>query len=146
MKEFAPQRIEKQVDENERNKITGQILDCCIEVHRHLGPGLLESTYELCLMKEFSLRGLNARSQVNLPIFYKDIELQQGYKVDIIVENEFILELKAVETILPVHKAQLITYLKLANKRVGFLVNFNVSLLKNGFHRIIQGFEEINNN
>lgn len=132
------------MDDNERNIITGEILDCCIEVHRHLGSGLLESTYELCLMKEFSLRGLNARSQVNLPILYKDIELQQGYKVDIIVENEFILEVKAVETILPVHKAQLIIYLKLANKRMGFLVNFNVSLLKNGFHRIIQGFEEIN--
>jgi len=113
-----------------------------MEVHKYLGPGLMESTYEICLMREFALRGIYANNQLPLPVSYKGIELDQGYKIDILVENEFIIELKSVETILPVHKAQLITYLKLLDKRVGFLVNFNVSLLKNGFHRIIQGYNE----
>lgn len=124
----------------ERERITAQILDCCIEVHRNLGPGLMEATYEKCLMKEFSMRGIKAESQMELPVRYKGMEIGLGYRVDIMVEGEFILELKSVESIHPMHKAQLITYLKLANKRVGFLVNFNVSLLKNGFYRIIQGY------
>ncbi len=127
--------------ENNKNLITGQILDACIEVHKTLGAGLLESTYEICLLKEFEWRGLKAVSQVTLPIVYKETILDQNYKIDILVEDEFILELKSVETILPIHKAQLITYLKLAKKRVGFLINFNVPLLKNGFHRIIQGYD-----
>jgi len=130
------------MEEVVRNTITGEILDACIEIHKALGPGLLESTYEICLMKEFELRGVKAIRQVNLPIKYKDQLLDQGYKIDILVEDEFILELKTVETILPIHKAQLITYLKLADKRVGFLINFNVALMKNGFHRIIQGYNE----
>lgn len=130
------------MEELARNTITGEILDACIEIHKALGPGLLESTYEICLMKEFELRGVKAIRQVNLPIRYKDQLLDQGYKIDILVEDEFILELKTVETILPIHKAQLITYLKLADKRVGFLINFNVALMKNGFHRIIQGYNE----
>jgi hypothetical protein len=116
------------VNELKRNILTGEILDCCIEVHRHLGPGLLESVYEACLMHEFALRGIQAKRQV-------------------IVEDEFILELKSVETIMPVHKAQLISYIKLAKKKVGFLINFNVPLLKNGFHRIIYGYDdEVNRN
>ncbi len=126
--------------EDARDIITGEILDSCIEVHRTLGPGLLESTYEICLMKEFELRGIKAECQIKLPIVYKDLLLDQNYIIDILVEDEFILELKSVETILPIHKAQLITYLKLANKRIGFLINFNVPLLKNGFQRIIQGY------
>ncbi len=130
------------MEEVVRNTITGEILDACIEIHKALGPGLLESTYEICLMKEFELRGIKAIRQVNLPIKYKDQLLDQGYKIDILVEDEFILELKTVETILPIHKAQLITYLKLADKRIGFLINFNVALMKNGFHRIIQGYNE----
>ncbi len=91
-------------------------------------------------MKEFELRGIKAECQIKLPIVYKDLLLDQNYIIDILVEDEFILELKSVETILPIHKAQLITYLKLANKRIGFLINFNVPLLKNGFQRIIQGY------
>lgn len=130
------------MEEIVRNTITGEILDACIEIHKALGPGLLESTYEICLMKEFELRGIKAIRQVNLPIRYKDQLLDQGYKIDILVEDEFILELKTVENILPIHKAQLITYLKLADKRIGFLINFNVALMKNGFHRIIQGYNE----
>lgn len=126
--------------EDLRNKITGEILDSCIEVHKNIGPGLLESTYEICLLKEFELRNIKAFNQVKLPIVYKDFILDQDYRIDILVEDEFILELKSIEMILPIHKAQLITYLKLADKRVGFLINFNVPLLKNGFQRIIQGY------
>lgn len=128
------------MEESLRNSITGEILDSCIEVHKNLGPGLLESTYEICLMKEFELRNIKAARQVKLPIVYKNQVLDQDYKIDILVEDEFILELKSVEAILPIHKAQLITYLKLTDKRVGFLVNFNVPLMKNGFQRIIQGY------
>ncbi len=123
-----------------RDNITGEILDSCIEVHRNLGPGLLESTYEICLLKEFQLRGIKAETQIKLPILYKDFRLDQNYIIDVLVEDEFILELKSVETILPIHKAQLITYLKLADKRLGFLINFNVPLMKHGFQRVIQGY------
>lgn len=123
-----------------RDKITGEILDACIEVHRNLGPGLLESTYEICLLKELELRGIKAINQIKLPIEYKGFTLDQDYRIDILVEDEFILELKSVEMLLPIHKAQLITYLKLADKRLGFLINFNVPLLKNGFQRVIQGY------
>lgn len=128
------------MEELVKNSITGEILDSCIEVHRNLGPGLLESTYEICLMKEFELRGIKAECQIKLPILYKDFRLDQNYIIDILVEDEFILELKSVETLLPIHKAQLITYLKLADKKLGFLINFNVPLLKNGFQRVIQGY------
>lgn len=125
----------------ERDYITGQILDASIEVHRNLGSGLLESTYEICLVKELELRRIKAATQVKLPVKYKNFNLEQDYRTDILVENEFIIELKSVETLLPIHTAQIITYLKLANKRVGFLINFNVPKLKNGFNRIIQGYD-----
>jgi GxxExxY protein len=128
------------MDELLRNSTTGEILDACIEVHRNLGLGLLESTYEICLLKEFELRGIKAINQIKIPIEYKGFTLDQDYRIDILVEDEFILELKSVEALLPIHKAQLITYLKLANKRLGFLINFNVPLLKNGFQRVIQGY------
>jgi GxxExxY protein len=127
------------MEKEKRDFITGQILDASIEVHRYLGPGLLESTYEICLMKEFQLRGIAAERQVRLPIKYKEYELDQDYRIDILVEKEYILELKAVEIVLPIHQAQIITYLKLANKRIGFLINFNEVKLINGFKRIIQG-------
>lgn len=127
------------MEKEKRDFITGQILDASIEVHRHLGPGLLESTYEICLMKEFQLRGIVAERQLRLPIKYKEYELDQDYRVDILVEKEYIIELKAVEIVLPIHHAQIITYLRLANKRIGFLINFNEVKLINGFRRIIQG-------
>ncbi len=127
------------MEKERRDIITGQILDASIEVHRYLGPGLLESTYEICLMKEFQLRGIAAERQVRLPVKYKEYELDQDYRIDILVEKEYILELKAVEVVLPIHQAQIITYLKLANKRIGFLINFNEVKLINGFKRIIQG-------
>ena len=119
------------------NEISGIILNSAIEVHRELGPGLLESVYEICLIKELDKKGLNVRSQVSLPVYYKGEKLDTNFRIDLFVENEIIIELKTVNKILPVHKAQVITYLKLANKKLGLLINFNEALLKNGFKRII---------
>jgi len=126
---------------NERlNELSKIILDACITVHKEMGPGLLESVYELCLMKELELRGVNAKSQVVIPLKYKGFELSKDFKMDILVEDEIIIENKAVEFIIPVHKAQIISYLKLANKKLGFLVNFNVPLMKDGFFRFVNNF------
>lgn len=119
----------------EYNELTGKIIQACIEVHRTMGPGLLEKIYEICLMKEFELRGIKAVSQVEIPLKYKGFELEKTYSIDIIVENEIILELKAVETVLPVFEAQLISYLKLSDKKLGLLINFNVPLIKQGIRR-----------
>lgn len=124
----------------ELNKVTAIILDCSIEVHKELGPGLLESVYEVCLTKELLSRGLVVQSQVILPVEYKSEILDLDFRIDLLVENEIIIELKAVEGILPVHQAQLLTYLKLADKKLGLLINFNEALLKNGFKRMINGY------
>ena len=105
-----------------------------------MGPGLLESVYQQCLAKEFNIRGLSYQKEVNIPLLYKGFVLNKDYVIDMLVENEIVLELKAVESILPVHEAQLISYLKLADKRLGFLINFNVPLLKNGFKRFVNNF------
>jgi GxxExxY protein len=104
-------------------------------VHRQLGPGLLESAYEQCLCHELHLRGLAFQRQVELPIVYKGLKLDCGYRLDLIVENEVVVELKAIERLLPVHEAQLLTYLRLTGKRVGLLINFNVPLLTTGIIR-----------
>ena len=122
------------------NRISGIILDSAIEVHRNLGPGLLESVYEVCLCKELQLRNLKYLRQVPLPVNYKGSLLDAEYKIDILVENEIIVELKAVEVLLPVHEAQLLTYLKLADKKLGLLINFNVPKLVDGFKRMINGY------
>jgi len=122
------------------NHLTNLIINGAIEVHKILGPGLLESVYEVCLLEELRNRGLQADNQVNLPFFYKGKHLDKNFTVDILVENEIILELKAVEKTLPVHEAQLVTYLKLAQKKLGLLINFNVVLLKEGIHRKINGY------
>ena len=105
-----------------------------------MGPGLLESVYQECLLKEFKLRNINTEHMVMIPLVYKGTELSKTYVIDILVESEIIIELKAQEALLPVHEAQLISYLKLANKRLGFLINFNVPLLKNGFRRFVNNF------
>ena len=105
-----------------------------------MGPGLLESIYELCLIEELKQKKLNIKNQVSIPLLYKNTVLSKDFKIDILVENEIIIELKAVETILPVHKAQLISYLKLADKRMGFLINFNVALIKDGIQRIVNNY------
>jgi GxxExxY protein len=124
----------------ELNTLTGEILDACITVHKEMGPGLLESVYEICLMKEFELRNIYAANQAPIPLFYKGFELMKDFKIDILVEDEIIIEIKSCETILPVFEAQVISYLKLTKKRIGILVNFNVALLKNGYKRFVNNF------
>ena len=122
------------------NKLSKIILDSSIEVHRNLGPGLLESVYEVCLCKELKLRDINLQRQVSLPVEYKNEKLDADFRIDVLVESEIIIELKAVEFLLPVHEAQLLTYLKLADKRLGFLINFNVPKLVEGFKRKVNNF------
>ena len=113
---------------------TGRIIGAAIEVHRQLGPGLLESAYEECLCHELRLRGLTFRQQVDLPVA-KGLQLDCGYKIDLVINDDVIVELKAVEKILPLHEAQLLTYPKLSGKRVGLLINFNAPLLMQGIVR-----------
>lgn len=120
----------------EINEITKNIIGAAIEVHRTLGPGLLESTYEACLFYELEQMGLYVERQVELPIKYKNVSLDTGYRIDLIVENDVIVELKSVKELLPVHTAQIITYLKIANKSKGLLMNFNEARLIDGVKRI----------
>ncbi|MEM8945700.1 MAG: GxxExxY protein [Planctomycetota bacterium] len=118
-------------------ELTGSICAVAIEVHRHLGPGLLESAYEECLCYELSQNDISFERQVALPVQYKNVLLDCSYQMDLLVEGQVVLELKSVEQILPVHEAQLITYLKLSGKRIGLLLNFNVKLMKEGITRRI---------
>jgi GxxExxY protein len=119
------------------NDISAQIVDAAIKVHRALGPGLLESTYEACLIYELNSRGVQVRNQVTLPVRYGEILIEVGYRIDLLVENMIIVELKSVDDIAPIHKAQLLSYLKLSGKKLGLLINFNVELLKNGITRFV---------
>ncbi len=119
----------------EINQITEKIIGCAIEVHKRLGPGLLESAYEECLSYELRSIGLKIDRQVAVPVVYKDIKLQCGYRIDILVENIVLIELKSIEAFAPVHEAQILTYMKFANKTIGLLINFNVTLLINGIKR-----------
>ena len=125
--------------EGDYNAITDRIIHCAIEVHKELGPGLVESVYEVCLRKEMVDDGLNVKSQVPIPVYFKGEELDKYFVVDDLVEDSIILELKSVETILPIHEAQLLTYLRLANKKLGLLINFNVPRLRDGIRRKING-------
>jgi GxxExxY protein len=125
-------------EERYRDPRTGPIIAAAIEVHRHLGPGLLESTYEECLCHELHLTGLSFRRQVPLPVIYKGFPLDCGYQIDLVVRDEVIVELKAIERILPIHQAQLLTYLKLTDKHVGLLINFNVPVLTQGITRRVR--------
>jgi GxxExxY protein len=113
-------------------ELTERVIGAAIEVHRALGPGLLESAYEECLCHEFHLQGISFERQRPLPVAYKDVKLDCGYRLDLIVENKLILEIKCVERLLPVHEAQLLTYLKMTGMRVGLILNFNVSILTRG--------------
>lgn len=126
-------------NENWYNSLTKRIISCAIEVHKELGPGLMESVYEVCLKKVMSEAGLEVKTQAILPVIFKGIKMDKEFVIDILVENEIILELKSVEVILPVHEAQLVTYLKLSGKKPGLLINFNVALLKTGIRRRING-------
>lgn len=124
---------------NKLNSISGQVLDAAIEVHRNLGPGLLESIYEICLLKELRSRGLEVKSQLLLPVYYKGEPLEKYYTIDLLVEDLVVVEIKTVERNIPINKAQLMTYLKLSGKHLGLLINFNVPLLVQGFERILNG-------
>jgi GxxExxY protein len=119
------------------NKLSYKIIGAIYKVHTELGPGLLESTYEICLEYELLKEGLNVKRQKSLPVIYDEIKLEEGYRIDLLVENSIILELKSVDEIAPVHKAQLMTYLKLSGLKLGLLLNFNVRDMKKGINRII---------
>jgi GxxExxY protein len=118
------------------NEIARLAVDAMFNVHKELGPGLLESTYEVCLLYELNQRGLSIEAQKQLPVVYRGIKLNCGYRIDLLIENKVIIEIKAVETLNDVHLAQVLTYLKLSNCKLGLLVNFNVPLIKNGIKRI----------
>lgn len=121
------------------NSLTEKIIRCCIDVHKELGPGLMESVYETCLVSVLEEDGFKVSSQVELPVYFKGRKLNKNFIIDLLIEDEIILELKSVESILPIHEAQLVTYLKLSNKKLGLLINFNVTLLKDGIRRKING-------
>jgi GxxExxY protein len=121
----------------EFDKLSNKVLGCAIEVHKNLGPGLLESAYECCLSYELTAEGLRHETQKERPIDYKGLKLDAGYRIDLIVENGLIVELKSVENILPIHEAQLLTYMKLSGMKVGLLINFNVLKLKEGIKRFV---------
>ena len=119
------------------NELTSEIIDCAMTVHSELGPGLLEKVYETCLVQELKSKGLKVKSQVPLPVIYKGKPLEAVYRVDLMVEEKIILEVKTVESIQPIHKAQLLTYLKLSNNCLGLLLNFNSVHLKDSIKRVI---------
>lgn len=124
------------------NAISGSILDAAIRVHRSLGPGLLESVYEAVLAYELLERGHHVQTQVPIPVVWNDVRLEAGFRADLIVDHHVIVEIKSVESLAPVHAKQVITYLRLAEKRLGLLINFNVDLLKDGVHRIVNNFDD----
>ncbi|HZZ28002.1 MAG TPA: GxxExxY protein [Pirellulales bacterium] len=121
----------------ELNEISGEIVDAAIKVHSRLGPGLLESAYEACLRFELGRRDLHVESQVRLPVRYDDVLIECGYRLDLVVENQIIVELKAVEELHPIHQAQMLSYLKLSGKKVGLLINFHCLHLKDGIKRLV---------
>lgn len=121
----------------ELNELSGKIIELAMKVHSTLGPGLLESTYEACLVHELKKAGLKVLSQIALPVFYDGITIELGYRIDLLIEDEIIVELKSIDKFTPVHQAQLLSYLKLSGKRLGLLINFNVLHLKDGIKRII---------
>jgi GxxExxY protein len=124
------------------NKTTEPIIGAAIEVHRHLGPGLLESAYEECLCEELLLRKIPFKRQMALPVIYKTKKLDIGYPIDLLANDEVVVELKTVESILPIHEAQTLTYMKLGGWQVGLILNFNVTVLKNGIKRLVYKLKE----
>ncbi|MGQ0603358.1 MAG: GxxExxY protein [Anaerolineales bacterium] len=123
----------------EENAITEAIIGAAIEVHRHLGPGLFEATYEACTAHELTLRKRQVERQKVLPLVYKGMRLEEAYRIDLLVDEKVLVEVKAVNALQPIHEIQLLTYLRLASLRVGLLINFNVPLLKDGISRVING-------
>lgn len=121
------------------NEIANKVIGCAIEVHRALGPGLLESAYQECLVFTLERSGLKVQKEKPMPLIFEEVKLECGYRIDILVENKVVIEIKSVETLNDVHLAQTLTYMKLGNYKLGLLINFNVSLLKNGIKRVING-------
>jgi GxxExxY protein len=119
-----------------KDLLTEKVIGCAIEVHKHLGPGLLESSYECCLLRELQLSGINNLSQVPLPVSYKGLDLEAGYRLDILIPGQLIIELKTVDKLAPIHTAQLLTYLKLSGIKTGLLINFNAAKLVEGIKRV----------
>ena len=130
-------RVNKGTMKMEFDELSNRVIGCAIEVHKQLGPGLLESAYERCLSYELTAVGIRHSVQPELPIDYKSIKLENGYRVDVLIENNLIVELKSVDRILPIHEAQLLTYMKLAGIKTGLLINFNVCRLKDGLKRFV---------
>ena len=128
------------MDIDRYEELAKEIFFASLEVHKIMGPGLLESVYEICLLKELQLRNISAETQVGIPLQFKGFDLSKEYRIDILVEKEIIIELKSIDIILPVHHAQIISYLKLADKRMGFLINFNVPIIKSGFKRFVNNY------
>jgi GxxExxY protein len=124
------------------NELTEAIIGAAMEVHRALGPGLLESTYEMCLCRELSIRGIPFERQVSIPVEYKGVKLDCGYRADIVVDGMILAEIKAIDSLLSIHDAQLLSYLKLGGWQIGLLINFNVELLKHGLRRRVLGLSE----
>jgi len=131
--------MQRAVGEDLLNAVSGQIVDAALKVHRALGPGLLESAYEACLVHEMVKRGLKVRRQVSVPVEYDGVKLDTGYRIDVLVEEAVIVEIKAVDAVQAVHKTQLLSYLKLSGKKLGLLLNFNVALMKDGIRRVANG-------
>jgi GxxExxY protein len=123
----------------ELNRISGEAVNAAMAVHSELGPGLLESAYMACLAHELTIRGLQLRTQMALPLVYRGIRLDAGYRIDVLVQQEVIVEIKAVEKLLPIHEAQLLCYLKLSQKRLGVIINFNSVHLRDGIRRMVRG-------
>ncbi|MGB7201614.1 MAG: GxxExxY protein [Pyrinomonadaceae bacterium] len=130
--------VEKSRDE--LNRISGKIIEYAIAVHKELGPGMLEGAYEVCLVHELVRNGFHVQRQLVLPIVYQNIKLDAGYRIDLLIENTVIVELKVVDKLHPVHEAQLLSYLRMSDLRLGLLINFNVKLLKDGIRRVVNKF------
>jgi GxxExxY protein len=128
------------MNKNQYEHLANHIFKSSLEVHRQMGPGLLESVYEYCLEKELLMNGIRVQRQVKIPLYYKGTALDKNFRIDLLIENEILIEIKAVEYLLPVHQAQIISYLKITDKMLGFLINFNVVLLKNGFKRVVNNY------
>ena len=126
----------------EHNEVTGVIIDTALDIHRRLGPGLLESVYRKILAYELRKKGFQVQEEQPIPVVWDDMRLELGFRADLIVNDLVVVETKSAETIAPVHKKQLLTYLRLTNKRVGLLINFNVALLKDGISRVVNGLPE----
>jgi GxxExxY protein len=129
-----------EIDKNRMELIANQIVDAAYRVFKELGPGLLESIYQYCFMEELKIRGIKAQEEVSLQLFYRGNPLNKDFRLDILVEDEIVVELKSVEQLAPIHTAQILSYLRLSNKRLGFLINFNVPVFKEGIKRYVNNY------